>query len=511
MAGKGRPPGPAPGLSTRIREHLEAAGDPVPSRDLARRFLRIVPAGEDALVALLSPLLAPAGIIYLPGRGWSAPPPRAPRQRTPSVGEAPSPDLPPDRSGIPAHAEAEPSTDEVTWTGGVVNDAFASAGGPRADLPLHRRVACAVEIRAGRIGRVSLVPIRQDGEEARSREIDGLDWRAIASLLEEADAIFTDPRRESPPLLMELARRALPPPARVRGLAAAVRGAVALKRGATPEEIAAALGAPWLDGGDAPAAAANIAACVESADTLRSGRAAAAERPAPGFLTWELIASLPERPGTYSFFDANGRLLYVGKSANLRRRLASYATEGDRRVPGRSPRRVLGLLHQVDRVEVRPAGSDLEALLDEADLISRRAPRANVQREVHERGRSYAPGRRRALLLPVARGRAVSAIFLDDGAYEGTCRIGPRGGGRREARAILTRLFAAPGARGEDPPDDLRKKQATRLITSWLASRREEITHVDLDACPGPAEAEQRLMAAIADFARDHDHPVIHR
>src|SRR5690606_3133719 len=34
--------------------------------------------------------------------------------------------------------------------------------------------------------------------------------------------------------------------------------------------------------------------------------------------------TIPEAPGSYQFKDANGRVIYVGKAANLRQRLSNY-------------------------------------------------------------------------------------------------------------------------------------------------------------------------------------------
>ena len=41
-------------------------------------------------------------------------------------------------------------------------------------------------------------------------------------------------------------------------------------------------------------------------------------------LAIEVRATVPRGPGVYAFCDAGGRLLYIGKSVNLRQRMTSY-------------------------------------------------------------------------------------------------------------------------------------------------------------------------------------------
>ena len=99
-------------------------------------------------------------------------------------------------------------------------------------------------------------------------------------------------------------------------------------------------------------------------------------RPSGGSALFQRVGQLPDAPGVYLFKDAHGRLLYVGKAVSLRKRVGSYfRASGDRGL--RSPR-ILHLMTQVAGIEVRPAASEAEALLLEAQLIRAWKPRYNV-------------------------------------------------------------------------------------------------------------------------------------
>src|SRR4051794_28651196 len=85
------------------------------------------------------------------------------------------------------------------------------------------------------------------------------------------------------------------------------------------------------------------------------------------------LAGLPTTPGVYRFYDAAGRLLYVGKSVNLRTRVRSYF----RREGGHSFR-TERIKDEARRIEVTVCGSELEALLLESQLIKQELPPYNV-------------------------------------------------------------------------------------------------------------------------------------
>lgn len=91
-------------------------------------------------------------------------------------------------------------------------------------------------------------------------------------------------------------------------------------------------------------------------------------------LAAERRRALPARPGVYRFVRANGDVLYVGKAANLKKRIASHFTGA-----ARANERVLEMLTQVKEVDVTPAETILEAALLETDEIKRLHPPYNVQ------------------------------------------------------------------------------------------------------------------------------------
>ena len=82
--------------------------------------------------------------------------------------------------------------------------------------------------------------------------------------------------------------------------------------------------------------------------------------------------SLPEVPGVYQFFDAEGGLLYVGKAKNLKNRVGSYFNKQH------DSGRLRLMVRLVRDIQVLVAESELDALLLENNLIKTHQPRFNV-------------------------------------------------------------------------------------------------------------------------------------
>src|SRR6476620_2128810 len=86
----------------------------------------------------------------------------------------------------------------------------------------------------------------------------------------------------------------------------------------------------------------------------------------------EQIGRLPEQPGVYLYFNADGETIYVGKARALRDRVRNYlgAYGGDPKTDA--------LLDEVARLDVIVTDSVVEALALENNLIKQRFPKYNI-------------------------------------------------------------------------------------------------------------------------------------
>ncbi len=93
----------------------------------------------------------------------------------------------------------------------------------------------------------------------------------------------------------------------------------------------------------------------------------------------ETITILPDRPGIYQYFDTSGKLLYVGKAKNLKKRVRSYF----RFTPDLQPNptlsmRIVRMLQEAVTLDYLIVESEEDALILENSLIKQLKPKYNI-------------------------------------------------------------------------------------------------------------------------------------
>ncbi len=83
----------------------------------------------------------------------------------------------------------------------------------------------------------------------------------------------------------------------------------------------------------------------------------------------EQVKSLPDRPGVYIFKDEQGKIIYVGKAASLKKRVASYFQSTHNKEP-----KLKMMISRIAEVEFNVTANETEAILLENNLIKHYQP-----------------------------------------------------------------------------------------------------------------------------------------
>ncbi|MDD3885601.1 MAG: excinuclease ABC subunit UvrC [Victivallaceae bacterium] len=195
-------------------------------------------------------------------------------------------------------------------------------------------------------------------------------------------------------------------------------------------------------------------------------------------------SEIPAKPGVYVYRDRFGKVIYVGKARNLRRRMSSYFQPG--RV-SRADAKLRSLINSIDDWNFEVVRTEDEALILESRLIKSYAPYYNVLMRDDKR----------YLLIKLDENEKFPTLKLarfkrNDGArYFGPF---PQGGAVKRTLDFMLAYFGLRACPDSDPDEDTRKRCLKRVVKDCSAPCVGAVT---------PEEYRGRVAAAAAVLAGD--------
>lgn len=203
-----------------------------------------------------------------------------------------------------------------------------------------------------------------------------------------------------------------------------------------------------------------------------------------------IVALAPESAGVYVLQDAAGRPLYVGKAINIKRRLRTHFAS----------RRWTAIKSELSRAETvvwREVGSELEALLLEAQWINDLAPTVNVQSGKPSGTRRTASRYVRDVIVVLPSIDAESIELIAARTEGSTMGLRTFRDGRQVAvDAERLWLFFERDGIEEGPAPEARA--LAPIVFSWLAARGANATRFETRDLASAEDLRVRLSVAFA-------------
>ncbi len=170
----------------------------------------------------------------------------------------------------------------------------------------------------------------------------------------------------------------------------------------------------------------------------------------------EFLKNLTSRPGVYRMMDEAGRVIYVGKARNLKKRLSSYFRKN------LSSPKTRSMVAQIREVAITITHTENEALILENNLIKELKPRYNILlRDDKSYPYIYLSSRHRHPRLAMHRGAR-----KQEGRYFGPY---PSAGAVRETLNLMQKLF-----------------QVRQCEDSFYANRSRPCLQYQINRCSAP-------------------------
>lgn len=210
----------------------------------------------------------------------------------------------------------------------------------------------------------------------------------------------------------------------------------------------------------------------------------------------DFIPNLPEKPGVYVMKDRDGKIIYVGKSRNLKRRLRSYLIETDQ-----LELKLQKIRQNLYDIEIRYTGSDLQALLLEQELIQSLAPEINRQKQIQARPFRKKERYGRILLLPHFLDNTAALVLFRPGVTVVQVAYARQGGDSLALTELIRNIFFV------EPENYVHQPAEEEILVSWLAQHPLCVRSIDMRSVASPAEAVRLIQDHLTSLPEDQ---VIH-
>lgn len=209
------------------------------------------------------------------------------------------------------------------------------------------------------------------------------------------------------------------------------------------------------------------------------------------------VEQLPEVPGVYLMKNAKGKVIYVGKAANLRKRVQNYF-----RQPTPEDLKLQRQQAELKTLHYEIHDTELEALLREQALIRRFKPALNRQRRIHTEAATQPQKKSGIFIVPLRQESAATApqrvmiYFLMPHKLIRLALALRRKPGKR-LQKMLSAFWQMRSAAGRSEKEARFEREHVEIAARWLQQNRHWISRIDPDDCADEQDAEKRIRALL--------------
>lgn len=185
----------------------------------------------------------------------------------------------------------------------------------------------------------------------------------------------------------------------------------------------------------------------------------------------DYLNSLPDLPGVYLMKDKCDKVIYVGKSKNLKSRVQSYFYKRN------AIDEKTKLIHEkVFDISYEDTGSELEALLLENKYILQFEPFINIQIEIHKTNIQLHPLKKILLILPASISEHVRLYFINGQKSAYHQIVDRENPDWNEIENQLNKLLGKSA-----PSESEYNYEQLEIIWRWFSINSEYVNYINID------------------------------